>query len=71
MTDHPDYQEGLNRGAEQLAREIDRELLENLKAGVSATCDDTEGYSIGTREAYEEFVKNRNYDIEALRENNK
>ena len=63
MTDHPDYQEGLNRGAEQLAREIDRELLENLKAGEAATCDDTEGYSIGTREAYDEFVKNRNYDI--------
>ena len=51
-----------------MAREIDRELLENLKAGEKVTCDDTEGYSIGTREAYEEFAKNRNYDIEALRE---
>jgi hypothetical protein len=59
-----DYHRGVVRGAEQLAREIDRELLENIKAGVAVTCDDTEGYSIGTRESYDEFVKNRNYDIE-------
>jgi hypothetical protein len=31
MNDHPDYREGIRRGAEALAREIDREVLESLK----------------------------------------
>jgi hypothetical protein len=62
------YQEAIERGADELRKEIDRELLENIMAGVAVTCDDTEEYSIGTREDYEAFVKKRNYDIEAHRE---
>lgn len=60
---HEKYMEGIRNGADAMAREIDRELLENIRAGVEQNTDDHCGYSEGTREAYEEFVKKRNYKI--------
>lgn len=51
------YQESIERGAEALAREIDKEAL--LMMG--AVMDDDKDYALGTREKYEEFVKKRNY----------
>lgn len=38
-------------------------LLDNIRAGAERNTDDHCGYSEGTREAYEEFVKKRNYKI--------
>lgn len=43
MTDHPDYQKGIRRGADALAREIDRQLLEQLEwknRGLPKDCRD-------------------------------
>ena len=54
-----DYQEGIERGAEALAREIDKEIL----LSVGAWMDDDKDYVLGTREKYEEFVKKRNYSF--------
>jgi len=51
------YQEGIERGAEALARAIDKEAL----LMVGAAMDDDKDYTLGTREKYEEFVKKRNY----------
>jgi hypothetical protein len=31
MTDHPDYQKGIRAGVDALAREIDRELIEQIE----------------------------------------
>jgi hypothetical protein len=31
MKEHPDYQRGIEKGSEALAREIDREVLASLK----------------------------------------
>lgn len=53
------YQESIERGAEALAREIDKEVL--LRVG--AWMDDDKDYVLGTREKYEEFVKKRNYSF--------
>jgi len=47
-----------HEAAAELAREIDKQAL--LQVG--AWMDEDKGYSIGTREAYDEFVKKRNYD---------
>lgn len=60
---HEKYLEGIRNGADAMAREIDREILENLRAGAERNTDNSEGYSEGTREAYEAFVKKRNYKI--------
>lgn len=45
--------------AAELAREIDKEAL--LQVG--AWMDEDKGYALGTREAYDEFVKKRNYSF--------
>lgn len=52
-------QEALNRAGDELAREIDKQAL--LQVG--AWMDEDKGYSLGTREAYDEFVKKRNYSF--------
>jgi hypothetical protein len=36
------------------------DMMQNVRAGEKVVCDDTTEYSIGTQEAYEEFVKKRN-----------
>ena len=54
-----DYQKGIERGADALAREIDKEIL----LSVGAWMDDDKDYVLGTREKYEEFVKKRNYSF--------
>lgn len=46
---------------EEAAQEIER-LRENILVG-SDIHEGDGGYSIGTQEAYDEFVKKRNYDI--------
>lgn len=46
----------INDHADALAREIDLQVL----AKVGRWMDEDKGYSIGTREAYEEFVRKRN-----------
>jgi hypothetical protein len=43
------------------------ESIQNALAGEKVVCDDDHEYSIGTREAYEEFVKKRNYEIPVSR----
>lgn len=45
--------------AAALAREIDKQAL----LMVGAWMDEDKGYALGTREKYEEFVKNRNYSF--------
>jgi hypothetical protein len=52
--------EGIMAGADELAKEIDKEAI--AMAGASIHAGDG-GYSIGTRENYDAFVKKRNYPI--------
>lgn len=50
------------RGPEELAKEIDRQVIESIKAGANQMAGNG-GYSIGTKEKYEDFVASRNYNI--------
>jgi hypothetical protein len=45
--------------AREISEQIDREVL----AQVGKWMDEDKNYSIGTKEAYEEFVRIRNYKI--------
>lgn len=59
-----DEKKALDDAADELARNMDRELLMTMMLAASnVMCDKGEGleYSIGTQEAYDEFVKKRNY----------
>lgn len=38
------------------------ESIQNALAGEKVVCDDDHEYSIGTKEAYEEFVRRRNFE---------
>lgn len=50
----------------RLIANLEDSLKEKIQAGAEIHSGDG-GYSIGTREAYEEFVKKRNYDIPVSR----
>lgn len=54
-----DEQKALDRAGDEIARAIDLEVL----AQVGAWMDGDKGYALGTREKYEEFVKQRNYSF--------
>jgi hypothetical protein len=54
--------EGVVRGADELARNIDKEVIATTIAGANIHAGDG-GYSIGTKENYDVFVKARNYPI--------
>lgn len=52
----------VQRIIENLEETLMKQKVENALAGEKVVCDDDHEYSIGTREAYEEFVKKRNYE---------
>ena len=52
---------------QRMIKSIQDALVENALAGEKVVCDDNHEYSIGTREAYEEFVRRRNYQIPVSR----
>lgn len=53
----------VKRIIENLEETLMKQKIENALAGEKVVCDDDQEYSIGTREAYEEFVRRRNYEI--------
>lgn len=52
----------VQRIIENLEETLMKQKVENALAGEKVVCDDDHEYSIGTREAYEEFVKRRNFE---------
>ena len=50
----------------RLIANLEDSLKDKIQAGAEIHSGDG-GYSIGTREAYEEFVKKRNYEIQVSR----
>lgn len=62
-------QEIIEKAADEIAREIDRELMKTMLLAASNVMVDKGydmdvEYAIGTQEAYDEFVKKRNYKYE-------
>ena len=54
--------EGILDGANEMAKEIDKQVLAIAMAGAKIHAGDG-GYGIGTQENYDAFVKARNYPI--------
>lgn len=52
----------VQRIIENLEETLMKQKVENALAGEKVVCDDDHEYSIGTREAYEEFVRRRNFE---------